>query len=175
VLQAFAVGSIRTEDQDVLYGVRRLADVALKALSPGVNDETTGVTIANQLGAVVEAGCAHALEADGWRRYDLDGVTVLARAFTVRRLVEDAFAGLVRFSADHPRVLARVAEILAEIAARQPDGDARDALVDAGEWVEHAASRAELASHERRLLESRLAQLRAPRVRAADDRPHALH
>jgi uncharacterized membrane protein len=175
ILEAFALGSVRTDDEDVLYGVRQLADVALKALSPGVNDETTAVTIANQLGAVVAAACAHALEGDGWRRHDLDGVTVLARAFTLRRLVEDAFAGLVRFSADHPRVLARVAEILADIAARQPDGDTREALVDAGSWVEHAASRAELAPHERRLLESRLAQLRAPRVRAADDRPHAMH
>ena len=36
-----AVGATRTMQQDVSYGLRQLADVALKALSPGINDPTT--------------------------------------------------------------------------------------------------------------------------------------
>jgi uncharacterized membrane protein len=38
---AVAVGTTRTMQQDVSYGLRQLADVALKALSPGINDPTT--------------------------------------------------------------------------------------------------------------------------------------
>lgn len=35
------IGETRTMQQDVSYGLRQLVDVALKALSPGVNDPTT--------------------------------------------------------------------------------------------------------------------------------------
>ncbi len=175
LLGAFALGRQRSVDQDVLYGTRQLADVGLKALSPGVNDETTAVTIVNHLAAVLVAACRNAPDAGAWRRHDLDGVVVIAPTVTLRRLVEDAFAGLVRFSADHPRVLARIVEVVADVAAHQSDGDGRDALLEVADWVEHAASRGELAPHERRLLGSRLAQLRSPRVRGPAERPHAMH
>ncbi len=38
---AVGVGNTRTMQQDPSYGLRQLADVALKALSPGINDPTT--------------------------------------------------------------------------------------------------------------------------------------
>jgi uncharacterized membrane protein len=41
VLSAVAIGDTRTMQQDVSYGLRQLVDVALKALSPGINDPTT--------------------------------------------------------------------------------------------------------------------------------------
>lgn len=175
LLGAFALGPQRTIDHDVLYGVRQLADIGLKALSPGMNDETTAVTVVNQLGAVLSEACGHPPDPAGWRLHHLDGVTVLVPSLTVRRLVEDAFAGLVRFSADHPRVLARMVELLGDVASRQPPGDRRDAILEVAGWVEHAASQGTLAPHERRLLEVRLAELRAPRTRAPADRPHAMH
>jgi uncharacterized membrane protein len=39
--EAVQVGTTRTMEQDASYGIRQLADVALKALSTGVNDPTT--------------------------------------------------------------------------------------------------------------------------------------
>ncbi len=41
VCDALAIGETRTLQQDVSYGLRQLTDVALKALSPGINDPTT--------------------------------------------------------------------------------------------------------------------------------------
>lgn len=38
---AISTGDTRTMQQDASYGLRQLADVALKALSPGINDPTT--------------------------------------------------------------------------------------------------------------------------------------
>ncbi|MEO6469882.1 MAG: DUF2254 domain-containing protein, partial [Acidimicrobiia bacterium] len=39
--QALTVGNSRTIRQDAAFGIRQIVDVALKALSPGVNDATT--------------------------------------------------------------------------------------------------------------------------------------
>jgi uncharacterized membrane protein len=174
VQQAFAIGAQRSIDQDVLFGVRQLADVALRALSRGVNDETTAVMMVNDLGAVLAAACEHLRDGGPWRRLELGRVVIFAPSLEVRRVVEDGFAGIVRFAADHPRVLARVAEVLAEAGDRDPDADARDALVEAASWIEHAASTGGLAEHELALVMLRVARLRAPRDHGAG-RPHAIH
>lgn len=50
----FSVASFRTIEQDAAFGIRQLVDIALKALSPGVNDTTTAVTCLHYLGAILE-------------------------------------------------------------------------------------------------------------------------
>lgn len=49
----FSVGRARTLDQDVAFGIRQLADVALKALSPGINDSTTAEMCLDRLGEIL--------------------------------------------------------------------------------------------------------------------------
>jgi uncharacterized membrane protein len=44
----------RDMGQDLGYGIRRLTDIALRALSPAVNDPTTAVTCIGYLGACLE-------------------------------------------------------------------------------------------------------------------------
>ncbi|WP_157980922.1 DUF2254 domain-containing protein [Aliidiomarina shirensis] len=50
-----AIGRQRTVEQDVTFGLRQLVDVALRALSPGVNDTTTATMCIDQLTAVFVA------------------------------------------------------------------------------------------------------------------------
>ncbi len=52
---AIHAGVSRTLQQDASYGVRQLADVALKALSPGVNDPTTAQDAIFHIAAVLRA------------------------------------------------------------------------------------------------------------------------
>jgi len=49
----WTIGSQRTLEQDIDFGLRQLVDVALKALSPGINDSTTAVMSVNYLTAVL--------------------------------------------------------------------------------------------------------------------------
>jgi uncharacterized membrane protein len=46
---AFAIGDERTFEQDPKYAIRLLVDIAIKALSPAVNDPTTAVQALDQL------------------------------------------------------------------------------------------------------------------------------
>lgn len=41
VIEGFALGRVRTMREDAAFGIRQLVDIALRALSPGVNDATT--------------------------------------------------------------------------------------------------------------------------------------
>jgi uncharacterized membrane protein len=64
---AFSVGHQRTIEQDVGFGLRQIVDIALKALSPGVNDVTTAVICIDHLGALLASLSTRCL-ADPLRR-----------------------------------------------------------------------------------------------------------
>ena len=51
----FVIGSFRTVDQDVSFGIRQIVDIALKALSPGINGTTTAVACLEYLGAILSS------------------------------------------------------------------------------------------------------------------------
>ena len=53
VRSAFALGSSRTMQRDIGFGISQLADIAVRALSPGVNDPQTAQDIIRHLGEVV--------------------------------------------------------------------------------------------------------------------------
>lgn len=50
---AYTVGRQRTTHNDAAYGIRQLVDVALKGLSPGVNDITTAMMCVDYLTAIL--------------------------------------------------------------------------------------------------------------------------
>ena len=49
VRRAVHVGSTRAIDRDPAFGIRQLVDIALRALSPGINDPTTAVDVIQHL------------------------------------------------------------------------------------------------------------------------------
>lgn len=51
--EAVAVGSERTLQEDVAFGLRQLVDIAIKALSPSINDPTTAVAALGSLGTIL--------------------------------------------------------------------------------------------------------------------------
>ena len=51
--EQFSLGSQRSVEQDVGFGLRQLVDIALKALSPGINDTTTSVICIDYLGTLL--------------------------------------------------------------------------------------------------------------------------
>lgn len=140
----FAQGSERTTHQDSLYGVRQLVDIALKALSPAVNDVHTAVMVVNELGAV----CQHLLvetEAPScaWRELRCDGVVLYAPKLDFRTLMTHAFDEIPRAGMAHPIVIARILEVIAELVRMAPDSATRLISLSTGtrvaEYVEHGS------------------------------------
>ena len=50
---AYSIGRHRTVDQDPAFGIRQIVDVAIKALSPGVNDTSTAVICVDYLTSII--------------------------------------------------------------------------------------------------------------------------
>ncbi len=114
VRAAVMVGETRTLQQDVAYGVRQLADVALKAMSPGINDPTTahdaishlGTVLADLLGRQPPAPVIGGPEGQ---------VLLIPHATTHEQLVGLAFDEVRIASAQQPTVLIYLLDVLRQV------------------------------------------------------------
>ena len=77
-----SIASERDLRQDVEFGVRQLADIALKAMSPGINDPMTAVTCISYLRSILVC-LAERADPPGLRQFPGQDVTVIVhrRAF----------------------------------------------------------------------------------------------
>ena len=114
VRAAVIVGETRTLQQDVAYGVRQLSDVALKAMSPGINDPTTAHDAISHLGTVLADLLGRRQPA---RRLTGDEGRVLwvPHATTHDHLVGLAFDEVRIASAEHPTVLIYLLDVLDQV------------------------------------------------------------
>ena len=89
---AFSISRHRTVDQDAAFGIRQLVDIALKALSPGINDTTTAVTCVEYLTTILAR--AATCDTPPSHRYEDGRLRVIAIGPTFAGLVADSFPGL---------------------------------------------------------------------------------
>ncbi len=111
VRAAVMVGETRTLQQDMAYGVRQLTDVALKAMSPGINDPTTAHDAVSHLGTVLADLLSR--QAPAHRLSGEEGlVLMIPHATTHEQLVDLAFDELRLVSAGQPTVLIYLLDVL---------------------------------------------------------------
>jgi uncharacterized membrane protein len=149
-----SVQSERDVAQDVGFGIRQLADVAVRALSPGVNDPTTAVTCIGYLRNALEDLGKRRLP-DRLRRMGEDGLLVYAEAREFDELLREAFAEIGRFGRADARVTVAVLDALAGVAVAARRAGALDRAAAARELAEEIAGPAiedARTEHERRLL-----------------------
>ena len=105
----------RTESQDLGYGLRQLTDVAVKALSPGINDPTTAIHALNHT-CVLLCELA-ALDLDPRVVRDDEGrARVVLHRPDFGSFLDLALSQPRRYGAADPSVLARLFTLLAELA-----------------------------------------------------------
>ncbi len=117
VREQFVIGGERTYESDVGFGVRHLVDMALKALSPGINDVTSAVMVVNELGVVAHHVCEQCVADDGWRLLPLaESPDYVVRVLDLDTFLDLAFGEIALAAIALPRVHVRILELLAALA-----------------------------------------------------------
>ena len=151
VADAFRVGEYRTVEQDAAFGVRQLVDVALRALSPGVNDTTTAASCVDYLGAVLVRLADRRVGSPVRER---DGeVRVLARGPSYEHLVRLACDEIRQNAGGNVGVLHRLFDMLAQVADATGDGRRRALLAEQIALVHEVAARTVPAPFDRERLD----------------------
>jgi uncharacterized membrane protein len=119
VIASVRIGPTRTLRQDPTYGMRQLADVGLRALSPGVNDPTTAGDAIFHLATVVRAWLASPARPAELR---FEGRRLHRRPDpSPDELLTEVFGELRRAAATQPRVCEYLVEALGAIGTALPD------------------------------------------------------
>lgn len=115
ICRAFLVGRQPTEEQDLEYSVRRLVEVALRALSPGINDPFTAMACIDWLGVALARLAASGMPAS--ERRDADGrVRLLFDALTFEGVADTALKQIRQAGVGHVAVAIRLLDTLTAIA-----------------------------------------------------------
>lgn len=154
----YAIDTYRTIDQDVAFGVRQLVDIALKALSPGINDTTTAVTCLEHL-AVVLGACA--MRATAAPRRVEDGVLrVIARRPHFCELAPLAFNQILENAKGNTEVMRHMLLAVQEVARVTPAGVRRATLRTQVDAIEEMAARTIIGSAAKTRITQQIATLR---------------
>ena len=151
---AIRVGYERTAEQDVAFGVRQLADIAVKALSPAINDPYTAIQALEHLGVLLAKLVRRPL--GNQRLYDDAGTTrVLVPGRDLSYYLDLATGQIRRYGCAEPRVDRALLRVLATTASfcQNPDDRALIAvhvqlvLEDAQRTIAQPADLALVRSH----------------------------
>lgn len=122
VLRAIRLDHWRDDDRDIALGVRQLVDVAIKALSPGINDPYTAVESVDQLTFLlcelsqVRLGPRVLADASGTPR-------VFLRGPALRDLLLLATDQILRYGAGEPAVVLRLLRLTAAVGRRMREAE----------------------------------------------------
>ena len=118
------IDDARTPHQDVSFAVQQLVEVAVRALSPGMNDPYTARNAVSELGAGMTMLARHGTPPLG--RTDDDGrVRLVVRRVPVVDLVDGIFDDLRVHGAGEPYVVRSAVKLAGRIASAGDDGLAR--------------------------------------------------
>lgn len=139
LLRAIKLGHERTPTQDLEYSIRQLVEVAVRALSPSLNDPFTAIAVINRLAAALESLARRSPPQSEFR--DSDGnIRVIGSRIDFADLVDIALSPLRRAANSQVTVLVVLAERLAGLAALV-DGSKRETIIKHLQMVgRHAAT-----------------------------------
>ena len=153
----FDLGPSRTLQQDLEFGVLQIVDIALKAISPAVNDPSTAISCVDQLSRILIRFASRELPES--TLYDPPGVIRVSIQWTdFDRMVDAAFEQIRLYSQSDMAVSLRLLRALGDIAVSTPDLQYRRTLAERGRRIVAGCAQ-KLGEHELREMRVRLATL----------------
>jgi len=155
---AYSVGRHRTVDQDTAFGIRQIVDMALKALSPGVNDTSTAVMCVDYLTAILARLATRQFPPS--HRYEGETLRVMAIVPSFEGLLAEAFDQIRSSAEGNVAILARMLGAFDTIGGLTVRPSHLRALDEQVQWIAELVDRCIESSHDRARIERRLSEVR---------------
>jgi uncharacterized membrane protein len=153
VTHGITMGRHRVLSQDLEFGVAQIVEIAIRALSPAINDTFTGVASVDLLGEALTI-LADAPQRSGlW--FDTNGkLRLQVRPLLLPRLVKQAFDQIRQAAADNLAVLIRLLSTIGRLAPKLQGAEDRSALVEQATAVWETANTRPLVKMDREDIEA---------------------
>jgi uncharacterized membrane protein len=132
-------GPLRTLSQDIAFGIDQLVEIAIRALSPAVNDTFTAMTCIDWLGDSLSK-IAVEWHPEAFHRDNLGFIRVISVPVSYERLVQRSFEKIRQASGGMPAVLIRQLDALSKIMAVAP-ADRSHVVLDQAAMIARVSER----------------------------------
>jgi len=151
LLALYDIGPTRTLQQDVEFGILQIVDIALRAISPAVNDPSTAISCIDHLSRILIRIAGR--EPSHSRFYNPPGkLRVLLPVFELDRYVHSAFDQIRSYSKGDAAVSLRLLRALTDVSMSVDDPEMRTMLALMGRRI--------LTGAESCLIEDELGEMR---------------
>ncbi|MDI1312063.1 DUF2254 domain-containing protein [Prosthecobacter sp.] len=123
---AYGIDRHRTVEQDAGFGIRQLVDMALRALSPGINDTTTAVMCVDYLNTILSRLASREIPSSF--RYEDGELRVIAIGPSFEKLVSESFDQIRGSSAGNLAIMLRMLGALHTIGSFTESAARREVL-----------------------------------------------
>jgi uncharacterized membrane protein len=152
ISRSITMGRHRVLSQDLEFGVAQIVEIAIRALSPAINDTFTGIASVDLLGEALTILAEAPQRSGHW--FDTNGkLRLQVRPLLLPRLVKQAFDQIRQAAADNPAVLIRLLSTLERLAPKLQGVEDRNALVEQAAAVWETANTRPLVKMDREDIE----------------------
>jgi uncharacterized membrane protein len=153
VSRSITMGRHRVLSQDLEFGVAQIVEIAIRALSPAINDTFTGIASVDLLGEALTILTEAPQSSGNW--FDTNGkLRLQLRPLLLPRLVKQAFDQIRQAAADNPAVLIRLLSTVERLAPRLQGAENHRALVEQAAAVWETANTRPLVKMDREDIEA---------------------
>ncbi|MDR3530363.1 MAG: DUF2254 domain-containing protein [Rhodopila sp.] len=147
------IGQHRTLQQDIEFAFAQLSEIAIRALSPAINDTYTGLSCIDWLGDALRMLVSYRASDDAWRAHR-GQIRVLVPHVQFADIVRAGFDLIREAGASSPAVMIRMLQTYARLAPMLVDDGQRQAILAQVEAVRQSMQRLPEASLDREALDA---------------------
>lgn len=152
------IGLERTEEQDVAYAIRKLVEVAVRALSPGINDPFTAISCIDRLtSSLCRIVASDPVPAN---RYDESNrLRVCAPAVTAENCIDTAYTQIRQYARNDLTVSLRLLDSIEIVSNRAKRSETRAVLHRHAAAVKRTVAEERLDDLDMRILQERFEEV----------------
>jgi len=157
---AFVIGSSRTPGQDIAFAVDQLVEIAVRALSPGVNDPFTAVRCVDRLGSALSRIAQREMRST-YHYDEHNRLRVFNPVVSFSDVLDTAFNQIRQNGAANAAVTIRLLDTLAVVASFAERPDDLEGLRRHADMIARGAREGLPEEEDRRIANQRYAAVRA--------------
>jgi uncharacterized membrane protein len=137
---AVMLGQHRTLEQDIEFAFAQLSEIAIRALSPAINDTYTGLICIDWLGDALRMMVGFPMSDGAWRTRQ-GQLRLLIPPLRLEQIIRCAFDLIRQAGASSPAVTIRLLQTFARLAPQLQNMEQRRAVLEEAEAVREGAAR----------------------------------